>query len=428
MTDSAMPKPDNLNPLYRKPQHLPAYVQVCHALAVEAHRYAGQKRNKADGVVLEYHTHLNATLNILLMAGVDDEAILGAALLHDVLEDCEGYLESKIESLKLPEGASKAKILDALLWEKLEAQANATVEDITKVSRSIALVQSLTSPAGLGKAKRIARMIGASQLQDAAAVIKVAELAASLADDIITPSTRDVEEQREYSNYVWAAAKSASHVAYARSPQQRNPLLGRLFDLVRFLHDEHNAMIDYPEATLSDEEKQARCDGFSLNNAWSASSAMPALPKAIIAETYIEHPEKEALQAGISQVGITADKRVSRLRFIFDPESANAEQQNKLLHAFIMRLEHEDAGNMVTIGNLQSATPDGVKELKLKLLKPMALEQFLQVAQQSGAMESDGLFAYSTELAHARHGDKQAPGRWADKVRSSLSAETIRGA
>lgn len=58
------------------------------ALQIAAQAHAGQRR-KYTGE--PYLSHCIEVVNILIKHGIDDQVMLAAAALHDVLEDCEGW-------------------------------------------------------------------------------------------------------------------------------------------------------------------------------------------------------------------------------------------------------------------------------------------------------------------------------------------------
>ncbi len=88
------------------------------------HIYKGQKRKTGEN----YTSHLYATKKILEEAGVTDETILKAALLHDIIEDTQ---ISK-EYLILKFGASVVRILELLskedMWHTSYCRAKANLD------------------------------------------------------------------------------------------------------------------------------------------------------------------------------------------------------------------------------------------------------------------------------------------------------------
>lgn len=65
------------------------------AIVIAAQAHAGQRR-KYTGV--PYIQHPLEVVQILMQHGVDDEVMLAAAVLHDLLEDCEGWNEWRLHS------------------------------------------------------------------------------------------------------------------------------------------------------------------------------------------------------------------------------------------------------------------------------------------------------------------------------------------
>lgn len=94
------------------------------AITIASQAHAGQRRKYVN---TPYLSHCLEVVNILIEHGIDDQVMLAAAALHDVLEDCEGW---------------KA---DTLRWKLFEMPRYKHSPTTT-----VALVQELTEPAHQG--------------------------------------------------------------------------------------------------------------------------------------------------------------------------------------------------------------------------------------------------------------------------------------
>lgn len=421
-----------LHPLYCLPEYVHPYLRVCFAIARDAHAFKDQKRNKANEGKLDYNTHLAAAVNILLISGEKDPAVLSAAILHDVLEDCEAYLEEKMQERQMQASPPYADVLIALLDEAFEQEAKDGVlfkpaeKWLGDIRRVVSLVEELTSPKGLGKAKRIKRALGAMNYSEDAAKIKIAELAGSLADDIITPPKKVGEEQLEYNDYVWAVAKSAAHVSDSRPEKLRNRQITDLFKLVNHLHHEHRLMNDYPEQSLSDEEKQQKREDFNITTAWAKALGMPDWKRAKPAEVYVEHGEAGTKGSGLTHIGLTDAGMVTRARIVFDFDAEKFDEHYAIINKLTRLIEHHDPSNAVTYGRSDDFVPEQEHhQIKLKLLKPMPLNVFIDYAQQAGAVDRDadrcfleGVFIASKALSNGEDLSTFS-NRWASRVNTT---------
>lgn len=127
----------------------PTLLDTATVIAAQAH--AGQRR-KYTGV--PYIQHPLEVVQILMQHGVDDEVMLAAAVLHDVLEDCEGWDTSR---------------LFVELWPGFRANV---------VRNAINLVVELTEPQHQGNraTRKAAERERLSRVSPDAATIKCADL------------------------------------------------------------------------------------------------------------------------------------------------------------------------------------------------------------------------------------------------------------
>lgn len=381
---------DNLNLIYCAPEYLHPYVRACLEISKAAHE--DQTRKKAGGINLPYITHPIATLNILLKSGEQDPIILSAALLHDVIEDCKNYLQTNDSQ---PSNLSETEVLKRLLWDAFEhgmGSENAS-QWMTDVSKIVNIVDELSAENGLGNRKRIVRTLGAMNYSDHAAKIKLAELTASLADDIIHSSSRTREEQLKYNNYVWTVAKAAGHTADAKPKSEQDSSAKSIFKLMRHLHDLHRELLDYPEIKyFNTSEKDALRDNFTLEEAWLKAQQLPDWDKGIQASIYAEHPNIRDKKTGITQIGFTEKGSVTRVRIVFDPNAQDEDEHFAIINQLTRLIEDQDPDNAIGYGkDYYSEENGGPHQLKLKLRKPMSLEEFLYYAENAGAINKEGV-------------------------------------
>lgn len=121
------------------------------ALQLAAQAHAGQRRKYVN---TPYLTHCLEVVNVLIEHGIDDQVMLAAAALHDVIEDCAGW---------------DAEKLRWRLWDKSSNAATPTV---------VALVRQLTEPAHQGNraTRKAAECERLSKISADAQTIKYADL------------------------------------------------------------------------------------------------------------------------------------------------------------------------------------------------------------------------------------------------------------
>ncbi len=386
--------------LYQAPEKLPPFVQACFHVAQRLHD--GETRKKPNGVKLDYVTHPIATLNILLHSGETDEVTLGAALLHDVIEDCKQKLDllpGDREHTKPRDSEDHyGRILTTLLRNELENASSeqgwsrdTMLRGLTFAADVTHYVKELSAENGLGDRKRVLRAIGALNYSPRAAKIKLAELSASMADDIIHAPMRadSPDEQLLYNDRVWAVAKCAAHVADSKKERrERDPSVQELFKFMRHLHDEHCVLLDYPEAVLNEEEKQELRRSFNLEQAWIKAQKLPKWDQGEEAMLYAAHGDIENKKSGIVQIGVTEHGDVTRIRIVFDPNSED--ERFQMINRLTRLIEGDDHENAVGYGKTLIQVGDGPEQqLKLKLRKPITMEKFIEFAAKSGAMDRE---------------------------------------
>jgi guanosine-3',5'-bis(diphosphate) 3'-pyrophosphohydrolase len=164
-----------------------------HALLLEAVAFAADKhraQRRKDAEASPYINHPIALANLLKRAGVDDIAVLCAALLHDTIEDTE----TAPEELRLRFG-----------------------EVITSV------VLEVTDDKGLAKAERKRRQVArAHALSKRAKLVKLADKICNVYDLVAAPPA------------TWTRARKRQYLAWAKS----------VVDRVRGVHPELEAVFD----------------------------------------------------------------------------------------------------------------------------------------------------------------------------------------
>ena len=106
-------------------------------VAVEAH--AGQTRKGSGAIPYVVHP---IHVALLVRAYNDDDTLVQAALLHDVVEDCDGWTHERIESTF---GERVAAIVDELSEDKdldWETRKRIGIERVPELSAEAALVQA----------------------------------------------------------------------------------------------------------------------------------------------------------------------------------------------------------------------------------------------------------------------------------------------
>ena len=223
--------PDSLPDYYRKPTDLSPMLEVCHNIAEKMHKE--QVRDKTGELRLPYITHLNITHHILEMAGIEDPAVLGAALLHDAMEDTKDEHTGE-RSFKTKES------FEAYISRQL--RANDIKNANTFASHLATLVDELTNPIEYENTgdKRNEQVLKMRDISDEARIIKTAEQTASLIDDVIYPSSRPDIKLRHY------ALKVRDIVAAANEGTPPNP---KLYGMARAVFREHHTMLSTPLET-----------------------------------------------------------------------------------------------------------------------------------------------------------------------------------
>lgn len=146
-------------------------------LAAEAH--AGQRRKYTNH---PYITHCIDVVNILIDHGVEDEAVLAAAALHDVLEDTH-WTDTRLR-IDLEATIRSTELLSKTARETEHRENYATTK------RVVSLVKQLTEPAleGNRATRKAAEAVRLSKVSADAQTIKYADLISNTSS-IVTHDT-----------------------------------------------------------------------------------------------------------------------------------------------------------------------------------------------------------------------------------------------
>jgi guanosine-3',5'-bis(diphosphate) 3'-pyrophosphohydrolase len=148
----------------------PPIALILRAAQFAAERHRDQRRKGSEAA--PYINHPLALANLLATCGVDDPAVLAAALLHDTVEDTETTPEELVEGF----GTDVA-----------------------------AIVVEVTDDKSLPKAERKRMQIEhAAHLSDQAKLVKLADKVCNLRDLTHSPPDWPLERKREY--FDWAKA------------------------------------------------------------------------------------------------------------------------------------------------------------------------------------------------------------------------------
>lgn len=347
-----------LDAVYQKPEDLTPLLRVCYDVAEEAH--GDMVRHKKGGDI-PYITHPTIAYKVLQAIGVTDQITLAASFLHDVMEDCEGY--------KTPE-ALRAKLEDALYA--------AGIPDESKVSYLVTeLCDELTNAEQMNEGKRGWQYEHGQRLSPRAKLVKVADQAASLIDDILLPSDRSYEQLRKFNMKALECAKACSGA---------NELLDKLFKVVFT-----DAMVVLDEGKKGDgyskEMVQSIRDGFSLDYALAMARLYPDVGDNDLPPVrWKRHHNSCAIEKGIVQVGFDDDKKVCRFSMLVDPDRGEESPCNEAIVNLIQRLE---AQSKTRVTYQPTGLVNGRVARSFKVKPSLTPEEFIEHAIETGAIERE---------------------------------------
>jgi (p)ppGpp synthase/HD superfamily hydrolase len=171
--------------IYHIPEALPFPVNVALALARKAHPLE-LRRKPFCGPQVPYLAHPVLTCKILLAHGIKDSVPLMAALLHDAVEEVKDPRDAGryINNLK--------KLQQDLRHEL--AMAGHAEPDIL-AARVALVVDELTHSKVGGRGKLMEQLVHANNYSNTAKLVKMADHAATLVDDLFIPP-KDNHEKR----------------------------------------------------------------------------------------------------------------------------------------------------------------------------------------------------------------------------------------
>ncbi|MDX1974815.1 MAG: FAD-dependent oxidoreductase [Rickettsiales bacterium] len=360
----------SLPSIYEKPTDMSPLLEVCYGIAEEAHR--GMTRGKKDGRSVPYITHPTIVYNILKAIGVEDEITLAASFLHDVQEDCEPYntvpgslektLKQRLTQREIPDAAQKASLITRMCDE-------------------------LTNAEYMHEGKRSWQWEHGQTLPPPVKLIKIADQAASMIDDIMMPSERSYEKLRSFNMKALECAKACGG---------GDPLLDNLFKVI-FTDAMWVLDNEKPDATPDELAQAQRArEHFSLEEAVERARNYPPKKPDQPPMRWQKHPHILKLDSGLVQIGLTDKGDVCRFGMLIDPHlSAEDSARNHMVLSLIQRLE-STSPYRVTYRPHDIIEEKTIREFKLK--PPLSLSKFIEHAKQSHAIDETFL-----ELLTAAH-------------------------
>lgn len=346
-----------LHPIYNKSYGLTPLLEVCYEVAEYAHR--GVPRTKKTGDIA-YITHPTIVYKLLRLVGIDDEITLAACFLHDVMEDCPEFKKPEALRARLAKGFKQANLPDADKFAYLIVE----------------LCEELTNAEHMAEGKRGWQWEHGQRLSPRAKLVKIADQAASLVDDILLPSDRSYEQMRKFNMKALECAKACAG---------ENELLDHLF---KVLFRDAMTVMD-GEQTGAPPDKAADAErireNFSLEEALRAAEQYPPAKEDAPPVKWRRHPQMSAAKTGITSIGITEDDKVCRFAMLVDPDKEADSSCNKPVMALIQNLEAVSP-TRVTYQPLEILDGRVVRSFKLK--PPLALAEFIEKAVKSSAIEA----------------------------------------
>lgn len=331
-------------------------IKAAAELATQGHE--GQPRGKIDPSI-PYIVHPIMVYELLQELGVKDELTLAAALLHDVKEDNLSYMEA-------PETFVKD------LEEKLTKH---NVQDAYEIAHCLdGICNDLKNADRMKEGKRLWQAEHSSQLSPRAAEIKLVDQMASMLDFIIMPNVEGfTNEQVEGWNF--KALNLVKTIANDRP--QLNPW--RNLTKVLFSYAMKICKTDSPEA-----EAELR-SAFNWDTALAAAQNMPPSQDISAKETLLRKNPDTVMQ-GIVSVTLSENGGVMGYTCLADPTAGGREVRNWAANNLMNQMESAKSARRVTSKPLDVQEGRLVRSYKVK--PPMAVEEFIGVAQNSKAIDT----------------------------------------
>lgn len=347
-----------MHPLYEEPTNLSPLLDACYQVAKQAH--AGTVRTKKAGDV-DYITHPVIVCRILQAVGIEDELALGAAFLHDVIEDCKDL--------------DDAEKLQAELTKQFTAR---NIVDADKKAHIISIIcDELSNDELMLEGKRAWQAAHGHKLSYRAKLVKVADQAASLADDVMLASDRSYEQIHSFTMKARECAKSCWEV---------DDLLKKTFKVI--FSDAMSVLeAEQPEASQETVQKaQAIRDNFSLKSVVERAYVYQSSGRDAVPSKWRKHPVIENASNGLVKIGITDDDKVCRFVALVSPHRDEHDADNKIIGDLIKALEKKSP-HRVTYSEVDLL--DGRVTRTYKLKPPIATEKFMELAAASAAIEPE---------------------------------------
>jgi hypothetical protein len=220
-------------------------LRAAYHVATAAHPMA-QRRRKPDGApVVPYLCHPVLCFKILRAHGVRDKATLMAGLLHDALES-----SSAPQGAFVGDPASLRQALQAALVREGEIHASGLAEEVT------ALVSELTPNKQDGHEKTERLRLEAMRYSPKARLVKMADHAATLMDDLFIPPKDTDEQQQRFIDRARETARICAQMPSGNSTVFRQAVVLR--QLVEKLGDERTQQLRLPTDEVDVYSEQIR--------------------------------------------------------------------------------------------------------------------------------------------------------------------------
>ncbi|GEM_PF-5521442 len=369
-----------LNPIFEESgEGLHPLVQASLKVATDAHRY------KSDGVTLDlrhkkvvmpYICHPIAAMHILQASGMQEPISLGAALLHDTLE--QGKYKRDEEGLR--QALSEA-VYEAYAPEHGEMKAQYMANYATDMI--VGVVREVTNREEMFEHKRFVQADKADKLSKRAKRVKMADHAASLLDDMLYGTTMEFEKIRQMHNRAWAIAKAC---ADARP---------KLFDILQALYLEN-------ERIWNQGEQGPDADTFEIQGWLAEHGVREARQKGL---HWLNDAQMGERQRGVISVGFNDQGEVCAYRTIIDPRGDASEYDmpkdiNDTAYKLVDEIDRQGNDYLPTAG-LPSVHNHAHFTRKITLHSPMKVELFAQLASEcdaSHAMYNEALVEHARQL------------------------------
>lgn len=208
------------NPWYEE-SYRSSSLLVSVALELAKEKHEGQWREKVGGK-LPYITHPIMVCKLLEMFGSTEEIDYAAAVLHDVMEDCEPYKSMRQsgqirEAYDVLKGDLEGRML-AHLGGKVSGELRQSIH--ARVSKVADVCAELTNPHHMGGPKRMVQVMDVQRMSDRAKLIKILDQTASVMDDVFFE--RDVGKNKsKITGFAYKALNVVNAASRSNTPTLR---------------------------------------------------------------------------------------------------------------------------------------------------------------------------------------------------------------